>query len=50
MKSIKFDHTVSLYENYRVQSMLLLAKAILSSAMAREETRGAHIREDYPET
>lgn len=50
MKSIKFDHTVSLYENYRIDSMLLLAKAILCSAMAREETRGAHIREDFPET
>lgn len=49
-KVIKFDHTVSLYENYRLESMLLLAKAILCSAMAREETRGAHVREDFPET
>lgn len=50
VKSIKFDHTVSLYENYRIYAMLLLAKAIMCSAMAREETRGAHIREDFPET
>lgn len=50
VKAIKFDHTVSLYENYRIDSMLLLAKAIMCSAMAREETRGAHIREDFPET
>ena len=50
VKSIKFDPTVSLYENYRIYFMLLLAKAIMCSAMEREETRGAHIREDFPET
>ena len=50
VKSIRFDPTVSLYENYRIASMLLLAKAIMCSAMAREETRGAHIREDFQET
>lgn len=50
VKSIKFDPTVSLYENYRIYYMLLLAKVIMRSAMEREETRGAHIREDFPET
>lgn len=50
VKSIKFDPTVSLYENYRIYYMLLLAKVIMCSAMEREETRGAHIREDFPET
>lgn len=50
VKSIKFDPTVSLYENYRLYYMLLLAKAIMRSALERDETRGAHIREDFPET
>lgn len=50
VKSIKFDPTVPLYENYRIYYMLLLAKVIMRSAMEREETRGAHIREDFPET
>lgn len=50
VKSIKFDPTVSLYENYRIYYMLLLAKVIMRSAMEREETRSAHIREDFPET
>ena len=50
VKSIKFDPTVPLYENYRIYYMMLLAKVIMRSAMEREETRGAHIREDFPET
>lgn len=31
-----------------VESMLLVAQAIASSALHREESRGAHFREDYP--
>lgn len=44
-----FDSDVSLYLGYSLRPMLLLARAILTSALARKETRGAHIREDFPE-
>jgi L-aspartate oxidase len=30
------------------QSLLIIARAILLSALAREESRGAHFREDFP--
>ena len=47
---LAFDADVSPYTGYTLKSMLVLARAILSCALAREESRGAHIREDYPET
>lgn len=47
---LKFDSEVSPYQGYSLKSMLLLSKAILMSARERRETRGAHIREDYPES
>ena len=46
---LKYDCEVSPYQGYSIKQMLLLAKAILMSAKERRETRGAHIREDYPE-
>ena len=44
-----FDSDVSPYVGYSIKPMLLLARAILTSALERKETRGAHIRNDYPE-
>lgn len=44
-----YDSDVSPYIGYSLRPMLILARGILSSALAREETRGAHIREDHPE-
>ena len=44
-----YDVDVSPYIGYSLRPMMLLARAILSSALARQETRGAHIRKDYPE-
>lgn len=43
-----FDADVSPYVGYSIKPMLLLARAILTSALERRETRGAHIRNDYP--
>jgi succinate dehydrogenase / fumarate reductase flavoprotein subunit len=48
-EKITFDSDVSAYIGYSLRPMLLLARAILTSALARKETRGAHIRNDYPE-
>lgn len=45
---IFYDLDVSPYVGYSLRPMLLLARAILTSALSRKETRGAHIREDYP--
>lgn len=47
--SMVYDSDVSAYFGYSVRPMLLLARAILTSALARKETRGAHIRNDFPE-
>lgn len=44
------DPTVSVYEVYRINYLLILAKAIMLSALERRESRGAHYRDDYPET
>jgi succinate dehydrogenase/fumarate reductase flavoprotein subunit len=49
-EKLVYDSDVSVYIGYSLQPMLILARAILTSALARKETRGAHIREDYPET
>ena len=44
-----YDSDVSAYVGYSIRPMLLLARAILTSALARKETRGAHVRLDYPQ-
>lgn len=49
-EKLRFDSDFSPYHCYRVKAMLTLARAILTCAEARRETRGSHIREDYPET
>ena len=49
-EKLVYDYDVSPYIGYSLRPMLILARAILTSALGRNETRGAHIREDYPET
>ena len=44
-----FDSDVSYYISYSLKPLLTLAKAILLCALERKESRGAHIREDYPD-
>jgi succinate dehydrogenase / fumarate reductase flavoprotein subunit len=39
----------ALLEAIELESLLNLAEVILVSALAREESRGAHFREDFPE-
>ena len=46
---LTYDSDVSPYVAYSLRPMLLLARAILTSALERRETRGSHIRDDYPE-
>ena len=48
-EKLAYDSDVSPYIGYSLIPMLLLARAILTSALERKETRGAHIRNDYPE-
>ena len=46
-KGTRFN--TDLLEAIELESLLHLAEIILVSAMARQESRGAHYREDYPE-
>jgi succinate dehydrogenase/fumarate reductase flavoprotein subunit len=44
------ENVLNLKEAVEARSMLLLARLIVHSALAREESRGAHFRSDYPES
>ncbi|MCR4837936.1 MAG: FAD-binding protein [Eubacterium sp.] len=47
---LKYDSSELPYFNYSVKGILALGKAALISAKSRQETRGAHVRRDCPET
>ncbi|TWT31824.1 L-aspartate oxidase [Blastopirellula retiformator] len=42
----QFDHPAG----WELQNMLVVARAIAQSALARRESRGVHLRMDYPQT
>ncbi len=42
-------HNMELKEALELDNMLMVAKAVIVSALNREESRGAHSRTDYPE-
>lgn len=44
-----YDKNSSDLENYAVKNMVYLGQAILKSALERKESRGAHLRSDYPQ-
>lgn len=45
---ISYDSNIMLYANYSLPGILALAKATLACAQQRRESRGAHLRSDYP--
>jgi succinate dehydrogenase / fumarate reductase flavoprotein subunit len=42
-------HNYELKENLELGNMLIISEIIIRSALAREESRGAHFRSDFPE-
>lgn len=47
---LAYDSEISPYQGYSLEGMLSLARGILTSAKNRRESRGSHIREDYPDS
>ncbi len=46
---IRYDRSELTYYGYSLTGILTLAKAVLTCALFRKESRGAHYRSDYPE-
>ncbi len=46
---LNFDRSELEYFTYSLEGILTLAKATLVSALERRESRGAHLRSDYPD-
>nr|MCR5690442.1 FAD-binding protein [Clostridiales bacterium] len=47
---LKFDPSVSAYANYSLSAILTAARATLTCALERRESRGAHFRSDFPKS
>ena len=52
-KAVLWDHGLEFNQQLvaflELGNMLLLAEAVAHAALAREETRGVHVRTDFPE-
>ena len=46
---IHYDSSVMPYFNYSLMAILTLARATVTCALSRRESRGAHYRSDYPQ-
>jgi succinate dehydrogenase / fumarate reductase flavoprotein subunit len=49
-EKLSYDNSVLPYFNYSLSGILTLARAALTCAEARKESRGAHFRSDFPDT
>lgn len=49
VEKLKYDSEISPYQAYSLRPMLCLGLAVLTCAAERRETRGAHIRTDFPQ-
>ncbi|MCR5291995.1 MAG: FAD-binding protein [Eubacterium sp.] len=49
-EKLRYDNSVLAYFNYSLVGIINIAKASVSSAKARKESRGAHYRSDYPDS
>ena len=47
---IRYDSSVMPYFNYSLTAILTLARATVTCALSRRESRGAHYRSDFPNT
>jgi L-aspartate oxidase len=45
----EFDQIANEYYSMRLNSLILVSRLIILSALSRKESRGGHIREDYPD-
>ncbi|WP_456371505.1 fumarate reductase (CoM/CoB) subunit TfrA [Methanocaldococcus sp.] len=50
IKYVKVSGIIDMQKYFELKNMITVAKLVTKSALYREESRGAHYREDYPES